>query len=452
MKILSGRIVPILGTLTLLAAGSAKSQEYFRDFGTSRSSGGIGSLVPGSEVFLGNNQNGIEPVTDTALAQDERNYNIRIGIVDLLLAAGVGFEFNDNIALSQFHRQSDIIIRPTFDIEGSIRFSETSRLRIGVGLSYAKYLDHSQYDSDSVLISPNSAITWTAEAGAFKFTIRERLSYQEDPFEQPTLNVARYSRYENQAGIQIDWDANQYTKFSVGYDRYDLWATDSAYAAADHSINTFFFRPSFKLNPRVSIGVNASYSIFDYRQASHSNGHSLLVGPFVRWKANDYTDIYLEAGFQQAKFDTGTVFPIVNPLTGVTTGTGIDTQNANGWYAKLEIINRPTEFLRQKLSFTKTAELGFLSNFYDLYHVEYSLDWVIREKTTLRPTFFYEYYKTSGPGAESAHRVGAALGIYHVFSDNFTAGLDYRYLVKDSNLFGADYYQNLVMLSLYYKF
>ena len=452
MKILSGSIVPILGSLTLLTAGSANGQEYFRDFGTSRSSGGIGRLGPGSEVFLGNTQNGIEPVTDTELAKDERNYNIRIGNLDLLLAAGVAIEFNDNIALSEFNRQSDIIFRPQFDIEGSIRFSETSRLRLGVGLSYAKYFNHTQNDSDSLLISPTSAITWTAEAGAFKFTIRERLSYQEDPFDQPTLNAVKYGRWENQAGIQVDWDANQYTKISVGYDRYDLWAKDSAYSAVDHGINTIFVRPTFQLGPRVSIGVNASYSMIEYRQAAHSDGHSLLVGPFVRWKANDFTDIYLEAGFQETKFDNGTTFPLVNRITGLTTGTGLDTENSSGWYAKLEIINRPTEFLRQRLSFSKTTELGFLSNFYELYHVEYSLDWVIREKTTLRPTFFYEYYKTSGTGAEEAHRVGAALGIYHVFTDNFTAGLDYRYIVKDSNQFGADYYQNLGMLSLYYKF
>ena len=231
MKILSGSIIPLLGSVTLLASGSAEAQEYFRDFGTSRSSGGIGRLGPGSEVFLGNTQNGIEPVTDTELAKDERNYNIRIGILDLLLAAGVALEANDNIALSEFNRQSDIIFRPQFDIEGSIRFSETSRLRLGVGISYAKYFNNSQYDSDSLLISPTSAITWTAEVGAFKISIRERLSYQEIPFEQPLLNVTRYKRWENQAGIQVDWNANQYTTISVGYDRYDLWSTDPTYSA-----------------------------------------------------------------------------------------------------------------------------------------------------------------------------------------------------------------------------
>ena len=452
MNILSGRIVPLITSLSLFAAAGAVGQEYFRDFGSSRSSSGIGRLGPGAEIFLGNNQNGIEPVTEDEIAKEDKNYNIKIGILELSLAAGVGIEFNDNIALSEFNRQSDVIIRPQFDIEGAIRFSETSRLRLGVGLSYAEYLKHSEFSSDSLLIAPTSAITWTAETGAFKFTFRERLSYQEDPFDQPTLNVANYRRWENQAGIQVDWDANQYTKITVGYDRYDLWTTDPTYSAIDHSINTVFLRPTFQVGPRLSVGVNASYSMFDYKDVSHSDGHSLLVGPFVRVKVNDFTDVYAEVGFQQSSFDSSTVFTIVDRITGAVTGSGLDGEEGSSWYAKFELINRPAENIRQKLSFSKTAELGYQSNFYDLYHVEYSIDWSIHEKTSIRPVFFYEYYKTSGPAAEKAHRVGAALGIYHVFSENFTAGLDYRYLVKDSNQNGADYYQNLGMLSLYYKF
>jgi hypothetical protein len=452
MKILKDRIVPILSSVSLLAAGTATAQEYFRDFGSSRSSGGIGRLGPGTEVFLGNNPTGIEPLTEADVTQAEKNYNIRLGSLDLLIAAGVGFEFNDNIALSEFNRQSDVIFRPAIDIEGALRFSETSRLRLGVGLSYAKYFSHNEYNSDSLLISPTSTITWTAESGPFKFTVRERLSYQEDPFDQPTLNVANYRRWENQAGIQVDWETNQYTKISVGYDRYDLWAHEPQYESIDHAINTIFVRPSWQAGPHFNVGLNVSYSMFEYRQSTHSDGHSLLVGPFVRWKVNDVTDIYAEAGFQSIDFDGGTTYSIVDRLTGLTTGTGIDTDDASGWYAKLEIVNRPTEFLRQRLSFSKTAELGYASNFYDLYHVEYSLDWAIQEKTTIRPTLFYEHYETSGQEPEKAHRFGAALGIYRIITDNFTVGLDYRYLVKDSNVYGADYYQNLGMVSLYYKF
>jgi hypothetical protein len=456
MKILSTRIIPILGTASLLAAGTATAQTYFRDFGGSRTSSmGVERMGAGSEIFSGNDVNGIVPLTESGLAEEKKEYNIRIGNLDLLLAAGVGFEFNDNIALSEFNRQSDIIFRPQFDIEAAYRFSETSRLRLGLGLSYAKYFDHSNYDSDSILISPTSAIIWTAEAGAFKFTVRERLSYQEDPFDQPQLNTANFRRWENQIGIQVDWDANQYTKVSVGYDRYDLWTEEARYSSLDNGINTFFVRPSWQSGPHFTFGLNASISLIEYKQhvAGHADGNSLMVGPFVRWKVNDFTDIYAEVGFQNMNFDGGTVYSIVDRFTNSLTGAvGLDTEDASGWYAKLELVNRPTEKLRQKLSFSKTAELGYQSNFYDLYHVEYTLEWAVAERTTLRPTLFYEYYQASGPEGEEAHRFGAALGIYRIITDNFTVGLDYRFLVKDSNRNGADYYQNLGLVSLYYKF
>ena len=454
MKILSTRIIPIIGTLSLLTAASGKAQEFFRDFGNSRSSSGIGRLAPGADVFIGNDPNGITPLTDADVQPTDGQYNMKLGIFELSVALGVGFEFNDNITLSQRNRISDIIFRPELDLEGVIRFSETNRLKLGIGISYAKYLNHSEFDSDSVLISPTSAISWTAEAGAFKFTVRERFSYQEDPFEQPTLsNVANFRRYENQAGIQVDWDASQYTKISVGYDRYDLWAKDDFYKSQDHGINTIFLRPSYQINPSFTVGLNASVSLIDYRQDTHADGTSYLFGPFVKWRVSDYTDVLVEVGYQRSTFDGSTIVPLRDPVTGLPSGTtALDNQNSDSVYAKVEIANRPTDFLRQKLSFSKTSELGFRSNFYDLYHVEYTVDWAMTERTSVRPTLFYEYYEASGPEREKAHRVGGALGIYHVFSDNFTVGLDYRFIVKDSNLNDADYYQNLGLISLYYKF
>ena len=453
MKILSGRIVPILGSCSLLTCGAVQAQDFFRDFGSSRSSGGIGRLGPGAEVFLGNNPNGIQPLTDTDLTADERAYNIRIGALDLRIAAGASFEFNDNITLAEFDRVSDIIFRPQVDVDAAIRFSETSRLRLGVGLSYAKYFDNSQFDSDSILISPTSAIVWTAESGPFRFTVRERLSYQEDPFALPVLqNVARYQRWENQAGIQVDWDANEFTKIAVGYDRYDLWTTNEFYESLDRSVDTIFVRPSYQVHPRFTVGLNGSYSMFRFSDPARADGYALLIGPFVRWQISDFTELYAEVGYQQMAFDGVTAFTTFNFFNGLPTGIGFDADDASSFYARVDLVSRPTEFLRHRLSMSKTSELGFQSNFYDLYHIEYSLDWAFRENTSLRPTLFYEYFVTSGDIAEKAHRFGAALGLYHAFSDNFTAGLDYRFIVRDSNLNGADYYQHLGMVSLYYKF
>lgn len=446
MTILTGRILTLLGVLSLGATSPA--QEFFREFGSESSYSDGFRNSPSIEVFSGNDDAGVNSLGPAEESDEEDDYNMRLGPLDFIIAAGLSVEFNDNITLASENELSDIIFRPQIDIEGVLRFSESNKLRLGVGIGYAKYLDHDEYDTNGVLIAPNSAIVWTIEAGAFTFTVRERLAYQEDPFEFTTIsNTAAFRRWENQAGLQVDWDASQYTQITFGYDRYDLWAEDEVYESYSHSTDTLYFRPSYQVSPAVTVGLNTSYSWVDYTEDIQADGQVLLVGPFIQWKASEYVDVYLEGGYQQSTFDGGTLRGI-----GPENTPDIDTDDSNSYYVKASITHRPTESFRHKIEVSKTSELGQGSNFYDLVHLEYSIDWKVAENTSLRPTLFYEWFETSGDDAEDGTRFGASIGLYHIFSEHLTLGLDYRYLQKDSNLPGFDYTQNLGLLSLYYKF
>jgi hypothetical protein len=456
MKPLRGRILPFTSVVTLLVS-AASAQEYFREFGSSRSSSGIGRLTPGAEVFEGNDPDGLSPIDSIdpmAESTQEEDYNFRLGNVDFVVAAGIGIEFNDNINLGDRDRLSDLIFRPSLDIEGVWRISDTNKLRFGLGLSYAKYLEHSEYDSDSLLIAPNSAIAWTFKSGAFTITLRERLSYQEDPFDLPVAsNVAQYARWENQAGIQVDWDANELTRVTFGYDRYDLWAKEEFFKSQDRGIDTVYLRPSYQINPYFTVGLNMAVSWVDFRENIQADALVYMIGPYILWKVNDTFDVYTEVGYQMSDFDGGTQeFFIDEDGEMVTSGVAVDDEDASNVYVKLELRHRPSENFRHKLMASKTTEVGFGSNFYDLYHIEYTADWKIGENTSLSPTIFYEYYETSGDLQETAYRFGAAIGIHHILSEHFTVGLDYRFLLKDSDQPDSDYYQNLALLSLYYKF
>jgi hypothetical protein len=451
MKPLCGRFLPATCVLTLLA-NFAVAQDFFREFGSSRTTSGSARLSPNAEVFQGNDPDGLSPITPVDEFAREEDYNFRLGNVDFILAAGIGVEFNDNINLSDTDRLSDIILRPQLDLEGIWRISDTNRVRFGLGLGYAKYLNHDEFDSESVLISPTSAIAWTFKSGAFTITLRERLAYLEDPFDEPQIsNVANYRRWENQAGIQVDWDANEFTRISFGYDRFDLWTTDELYESQDRGVDTVYVRPSYQINPYFTVGLNMSVSWVDYSQNLQGDALVYLIGPYILWKYNDYTDFYLEAGYQRGDFD-GSVASVVDLATGELVEGPLDEEDSSSYYVKLEVRHRPTENFRHKLSFSKTAELGFGSNYYDLYHVEYTADWQIAENTSLSPTLFYEYYETSGAFSETGQRFGAGFGLNHILSEHLTLGLDYRFLWKDSDIPNADYYQNLGLLSIYYKF
>ena len=77
-----------------------------------------------------------------------------------------------------------------------MRLSDRNVLRFSLGVSYAKYLRHSEYDTDGLLFFPNSALEYTLGLGAkVLVSLRERLSYQEDVFDVPALsNAAKYDR------------------------------------------------------------------------------------------------------------------------------------------------------------------------------------------------------------------------------------------------------------------
>lgn len=452
MKPLIGRILPLASIVALVLTQRSDAQDFFRDFGTSRSSGGMGLVTPSEYNYHEPSPSGMHA---SSFDTNEEQYNFAIGNLRFAMAAGLGLEFNDNVTLSENHRESDFVLRPMFNIEASMRLSDLNTLRFSLGASYAKYFDHSELDSDGVLLSPNSEIALGFQLGVFHFTVRDRLSYQEDTYDVPQLSgVPRYRRFENQAGIKADWAINEALTLSLGYDHFNLWVRDDFFKPEERSIDTILVTPMYQLTPTIKVGVNASWSFIDFDSESRADGDNFMVGPVLQWDITNYLRLYLEAGYQQLKYDGDTTFDptFFGELTEEEKALFKDSSDSNSFYVKFEIENRPTDYFSHKLTFTKTSEVGFGSNYYELYHVEYSADWHIVENTQIGPTLFYEHYDTSGELGEKAWRIGAAIGLRHNLTNSITLGLDYRFILKDSNIEGADYYQNLVFLSAYYKF
>lgn len=377
-------------------------------------------------------------------ASGEDKYNMALGPVHFGVAAGVGIEYNDNINLAPSgQRIADFAFRPSLTVDATYQFSELNTLRFSLGASYAKYFSHSEFDTRGILLSPNSLLSFTVHVSNIAITLRDRFSYQEDPFENPVAlsGVATYRRFENLAGIQIDWAVNEMLKITGGYDHYNLWTFDPLYSSLDRSIETVYLKPSYAITPGVTVGADFSASFVSFKENVQNNGNSYLMGPFAEIALTQNTHLYAEAGYQIFHFDNN--------------GTINDQSDSNSWYARVSVANRLSEAFSQRLSFTKSAEVGFGSNFYDLYHLEYAADWKIMENLVLDPSVFYEHYTTSaGVGfvGESADRYGASIGLRYILTPSITLGLDYRFLYKNSNLPGLDYRQNLVLLSLYYNF
>jgi hypothetical protein len=380
----------------------------------------------------------IAPVVQLNPEQDSK-YNLAIGPLRLNVAAGVGLEFNDNVNLSDHDRQSDIIFRPSLNIDTVWALSDLNTLRFSLGLSYAKYFQHPEYDTRGVLFSPNSELALTVVAGQVTLTARDRFSYEEDPYAIPTVsNTATFRRYENLAAIQADWDMNPITHVTLGYNHYNLWVIGNDFAEASHSIDTVFLRPSVKVAPTVTLGVDASASYIQYDNSFFNDSTSVLVGPYVDWAITDSTRFYAEGGYQDYLSDGG--------------GSIGNVGDQNSYYVKAEFDNRLTDSFNQRLSFSKTIEAGYTSESYELWHVEYAADWKMTPSLVFDPVLFYEHYSTSGGAAETGDRFGTDLGLRYILTPSVTLGADYRFVLNNSNILDSSYYQNLALLSLYYNF
>ena len=175
---------------------------------------------------IGRSQDAVRPSLAGEAASEARRqdveripYNLLVGPIRFRLGASVGVEYNDNInyADDQFS-EDDVIIRPQVTFNAIWPITQINTLRLDLGLSYAAYLDHSEANTNGILVAPNSQLAFDIFVGDFRINIHDRISVQQDPIAQFAVsNTTDYGRLENYAGLSVLWDLNA-VLLTLGYD------------------------------------------------------------------------------------------------------------------------------------------------------------------------------------------------------------------------------------------
>src|SRR6202008_1402268 len=110
-------------------------------------------------------------------------YTLQVGPVLARFSASLGLEFNDNITLSENNRESDLIVRPSLYANILWQVGELNALRLDLGIGYAAYASHSQFDTQSLLIAPQSALAFDVYIGDFRITFFDQFSLLQNPVE-----------------------------------------------------------------------------------------------------------------------------------------------------------------------------------------------------------------------------------------------------------------------------
>ncbi|HSP44510.1 MAG TPA: hypothetical protein VLO30_00825, partial [Chthoniobacterales bacterium] len=358
---------------------------------------------------------------------DKIPYNLQVGPIKFRFSATMGIEYNDNVNLAEdgsavflsptgpilitTQSQSDVILRPQVNVNALWPITQLNTLRLDIGLGYAFYLDHSNYNTTGVLLNPGSQIAFDIFVSDFRINIHDRFSLEQDPVAEIALsNVADYGRFQNTAGISVLWDLNQ-AVVTLGYDHYTFIATNSSFDYLDRNAEILSGSIGFTPTSTMTVGVEGSFVDTYYDQNVLNDSRTYTGGAFLEMQVTSNLKLRVAGGYQKIDFDNS---GLVN-----------DAHNLSDYYANALLSHRVNAVLTQNLSVGHETQLGVNSNYVKLNYVRHTTTWNIFYHTLFSTELFYEDADDSGgtgplfqpiPGvanvnpfvAEHIHRYGGA--------------------------------------------
>ena len=401
---------------------------------------------------------------------DNIPYNLQLGPMKVRFSATLGFEYNDNVNLAEdasallpavggpilvtTQQQSDFIIRPQINVNLLWPITQLNTFRLDLGIGYAFYMDHSDYNTNDILLSPGSQLAFDVFVGDFRINFHDRFSLEQDPVAELSLsNVADYGRFQNTAGVSVLWDLNA-AVVTVGYDHYNFISTTDVFDYLDRNAEMVTGSIAITPSSTVSVGVEGAFVDTYYDQNVLNDSIAYSAGAFLETQITSYLKLRVAGGYQNIDFDS--------------TGLVSDFHDVSDYYANLLLSHRVNSVFTHSLSAGHETQLGINSNYITLNYVRHTANWNILYHTLLSTELFYEDADDSGGififvpgpgvplfnpfGAEHIHRYGGALSLGYQLTPHVTLGFRYQYTQKDSDLPLRDYSQNRVSFDGTYSF
>jgi hypothetical protein len=402
---------------------------------------------------------------------DRIPYNLQLGPIKFRFSATVGIEYNDNINLAEdgsllvltptgpilltTESQSDWILRPQFNINALWPITQLNTLKFDIGVGYAFYLDHSNYNTNGILLAPGSQLAFDIFVGDFRINFHDRFSLEQDPVAEVALsNVADYGRFQNTAGVAVLWDLNKAVA-TFGYDHYTFISTTDEFDYLDRNAEIVSGSLAFTPTNTMTVGIESAFVHTYYDEDILNDSDNFSVGAFLETQITSYLRLRVAGGYQNIGFDDS---GLVN-----------DPHDLSDYYANALLSHRVNSVLTHSLALGHETQLGVNSNYVALNYARHTATWNILYKTLLSTELFYEDADDSGgsgplfvplPGipninpfvAEHIHRYGGAITVGYQLTPHVTLGLRYQYTQKDSDQPLRDYRQNRIAFDGTYSF
>ena len=422
----------------------------------------------------GRSQDAVRPSLAGEAASEARRqdveripYNLLAGPIRFRVGASIGVEYNDNINYAdKGFEEEDVIIRPQVNFDAIWPLTQLNTLRLDIGISYAAYIDHSEANTNGILIAPGSQLAFDIFVGDFRINIHDRMSIQQDPIAELALsNVVDYGRFENYAGVSVLWDLNKLL-LTIGYDHYTYISTTSRFDYLDRNAEELSGTAGVNLTNTTLVGIEGNAVFNSYDQGTLNDSETYSLGGFLESQLTSNIRVRVAGGYQWIDFDHNFETVDFGPPFGIIMIP--DKADLADYYANGLLTHQISASISQSISAGHESQLGVNSNYIILNYVRHTTTWKVVRNTLISTEFFYEDAKDSGgfagirfgpggivPGTrkgEHLQRYGGAIALGYQLTPHVTLGLRYQYTQKDSDIPLRDYTQNRVSLDGTYSF
>ena len=382
---------------------------------------------------------------------DRIPYNLLMGPVRFRFSATMGVEYNDNINIAEVNTQEDIIFRPYLNLNALWPITQLNTLRFDIGLGYAFYADHSENNTNGVLLSPGSQLSFDVFVGDFRINFHDRFSLEQDPIGEPQLSgVVDYGRFQNTAGVSVLWDLNK-AVLTFGYDHYTFIATNDDFDYLNRNAESLSASLSVAASSTTGLGVEGSFVYNYYDEMVLNDSDTYSIGAFVETQLTNYLKLRVAGGYQSINFDGSTV--ALGPFPDGSFAFFNDSGSLDDFYVNALLSHRINGAITHRLSLGHESQLGVNSNYITLNYIRHTATWNVINKTLLSTELFYEDADDSGGFIdEHLHRYGGALTLGYQLTRHVTLGARYQFTQKDSDVPLRDYRQNRISIDGTYSF
>lgn len=379
---------------------------------------------------------------------DEQDFDI--GAIKFNLTGSFSTEFNDNVNSSETAKLADIILRPGINLEGSWPVTKINTLRFNIGMNYTEYVRRPDLSEagNFINITPDTQLRFVVVIDPLTITFSDQFSYLNDPTDaigfnaltgQTETNVARYNRYTNLAGVNIDWRMDQDLLLGLGLSRFDLWTEGGRFKFRERTEYSELLFIKYLMEPTFVVGLSAQTSQNRYKQDVQQDADTYSIAPTIDWTISRRLSTFLSAGWFTARNKPNSTTPTSSSSSGV-----------NGEVSLRHLLTR---FYSHSLGYTFRTSLGDASNTTRTDGVRYGWEWAALKKITLTGSLSFDKTKdTGGIAPEKFDRVSGDIGFKYTLSKKLSSSVRYSYINKNSKNENRSFVVNKLLVSFFYDF